>query len=113
MCWSMHWSFLVGKYAAEAASVHQQVHIKGLTERERLLHSAQQFVKRCPRKKMHDTGSKTPAAESSNLVHSLPLTAVALIYQYCNAGTRCSLLRASKWGRTWCLGRPELSPSII
>jgi hypothetical protein len=55
-----------------------------------------------PRKKRRTTGkaaTDSAATQDSNLVDSLPLTANALIYQYCDAGTRASLLRVSKWGR--------------
>jgi hypothetical protein len=48
---------------------------------------------------------ETTAAESSTSVESLPSTAIALIYHHCNAGTRNSLLRTSRWGRDLVLGQ--------
>jgi hypothetical protein len=55
-----------------------------------------------PRKKRRATGSATSQSASrqeSSPVESLPLTAAALIYQHCDAATRNSLLRTSRWGR--------------
>jgi hypothetical protein len=49
-----------------------------------------------PRKKQRAAGK---TAKGSSLVADLPLTAGALIYEYCDAATRNSLLRVSKWGR--------------
>jgi hypothetical protein len=51
------------------------------------------------------TAAESAAIQSISPVESLPLTALALIYEYCNAGTRNSLLRTSRWGRDMVLGQ--------
>jgi hypothetical protein len=55
-----------------------------------------------PRKKKRAAGNTAvqgAATQSSSPLESLPLTALALIYQHSDASTRSALLRTSKWGR--------------